>query len=293
MDNSISAYFINSSGEQVVLSSDQNNQYWELVGRSGFTAPEVENFTEKFASGQVKYFGKALKPRSCSMRMVCCGKDTAERDRVFFNMVNILIDKYGTKEGKLYIRRSDGGMVYLNCVYSGGMNIVEQYKKFHIFTIEFYAVNPWFYIDTGISHEFNVRQEKTVTVIRPDDYDIVAEFICGGAYGDEATISGIITNETAGKKIQFAYDSSTIVIPTVPQNSKLHLELAPEYKISDIEYTNGETTSGASFVNWMETDRAFSFADNENIVKFEPMTGVSGWGYGRVTMNIKYRCIGA
>lgn len=138
-------YFVNSQGAKVVLSSPANRNYWELRGRTGFTAPEVDLFYEKFASGKTKYFGKSYKPRSPQMKMVCVGRNSAERDKLFFDMLDTLLDGDSQEEGKLYIKRYDGVMVYLNCVYSGGMNITEQYKKLHMFTLEFFAADPLYY----------------------------------------------------------------------------------------------------------------------------------------------------
>lgn len=138
-------YFVNSAGKKAILSSPDNRHLWELRGRTGFTAPQYDLFYEKFASGKTHYFGKSLKPRTPTMKMVCVGKDSAERDRVFFNMVDILMDINETTEGKLYLKRFDGVMVYLNCVYSSGLDITEEYKKLHKFTLEFFAADPLYY----------------------------------------------------------------------------------------------------------------------------------------------------
>ena len=147
MDKNSLVYFVNSQGKKTVLSSPGNRNYWELRGRRGFAAPEIDPFTQKFASGKVKFFGKTLKPRTCSLQMICKGKDTAEMDRVFFGMLETLIDNGSDQEGKLCLKRSDGTPVYLNCVYSGGMNVEEQYRRFRSFSVEFYAADPLFYSD--------------------------------------------------------------------------------------------------------------------------------------------------
>lgn len=159
-------YFTNSQGKRVVLSSPDNKNYWELRGRSGFTAPEVDVLTQRYNTGRTVYFGKFMRPRSCSMNMVCVGDTTAKRDRAFFEMLDVLLDAEGDGEGKLYVRRSDGKMCFLNCVYASGMHIVEEYKRLHKFSVEFYAVDPWFYISNrySISQTFTVHNnlEKTV-----------------------------------------------------------------------------------------------------------------------------------
>ena len=146
MDNSL-VYFINSKGKKTVLSSPQNRNYWEIGGRRGFSAPDVDIFSQKFASGETKFFGKALKPRTCSLRIICKGKDTAELDKFFFDMLDTLMDNGSDEEGRLYLKRSDGTPVYLNCVYSGGMNVEEQYRRFRMFNVEFFAADPLFWFD--------------------------------------------------------------------------------------------------------------------------------------------------
>lgn len=160
MDNCDFVYFVNSQGERVTLSSPENDKYWELIGRSGFTAPDVEIFTNKFASGETRYFGKKKKPRTCKMKMFIRGKSTAERDKMFFDMLHVLMDQDGGREGRLYVKRSDGQMVYLNCVYSSGLDIVEQYKLFHIFVLEFFAADPDFHLD------------KSVSIVYTNGYDV-------------------------------------------------------------------------------------------------------------------------
>ena len=139
-------YFENSQNKRVVLTSPQNKNYWEIKGRKGFSAPDVDLYSETMASGKTIYFGKYIKPRHCSLQMVCKGRTTAERDRLFYDLLETLIDKDSNDEGKLYLRKSDGAQVYLNCVYEGGMNIEKEYKIFSFFNIEFFAADPLFYL---------------------------------------------------------------------------------------------------------------------------------------------------
>ena len=117
------------------------------MGRYGFTAPDVQIYTQKYASGEERFFGKEAKPRTCGLKMLVGGKDRAERDGVFGRMLDVLLDARGKGEGKLYVRRSDGSLVFLNCVYSSGMRIAEQYQRFRKFNVEFYAADPWFYLE--------------------------------------------------------------------------------------------------------------------------------------------------
>ena len=139
--------YVNPSGKTVLISDTSVTKYWELRGRSGFSAPDVELITQKFANGTTKVLKRFIAPRTVKINMVLVGDTTADRDQYFAQMVSDLIDIGGGNEGKLYVTRSDGTQVYLNCTYSSGMNVVDEYRKFHRFTLEFYASDPYFYKD--------------------------------------------------------------------------------------------------------------------------------------------------
>lgn len=140
-----SLVYENAAGGRVVLSAPNMTQYWELGGRSGFTAPSVKLITEKYVNGNERLINSILSPRTVRINMVLTGKTSAIRDKVFFSMVDVLMDTSKGDTGKLYVTRSDGRTVILYCAYSGGMDIEEQYRRFNLFTIEFYAADPYFY----------------------------------------------------------------------------------------------------------------------------------------------------
>lgn len=194
-------YFVNSQGKRAVLASPQNNNYWVTSGRSGFSAPDVEIFSEKLASGRTQYMGKCLKPRTCSLKMICRGKTSAEKDKIFLDMLDTLLDAEGSGEGRLYYRRYDGSMVYLNCVYTGGMNVVKQYEKFQQFTLPFYAADPTYYV---VANAVAIpRTQSTVTVNNNTDKNMCFYMIVGG-YNANWNISGTITNTTTSKMLRFS-----------------------------------------------------------------------------------------
>ena len=194
--------FENSQGKTVVLSNPQNTQYWELLGRYGFTAPEVDIHTQQYASGKTIYLGKTIQPRICGMNMIVRGSSSAERDKVFFDMLDVLLDADGDGEGKLILKRFDGVKVQLNCVYSSGMRIVEEYKKFHRFTLEFYAADPWFYFEqvypiTGMS--------ASASVYNPFSENLYPEIYFDKSPGNNLYPYVYIRNETTSKSIPFEY----------------------------------------------------------------------------------------
>lgn len=190
-------YFVNSQGETVYLSSPGNRNYFELMGRTGFTAPELDIFSEKYANGKTRYFGKAIKPRTCRMNMVVRGKDQAERDKVFFDMIDILLDVAGGEEGRLYVKGSDGSLVYLNCVYSSGLKVTEQYKTLQKFALEFYAADPWFYRKKEIRIPVN-SPSTVVEVINPTAEKQYLKAVCKKRDDMYGTISGSIFIQKRG-----------------------------------------------------------------------------------------------
>ena len=177
-----SLVYVNASGVRTILSDRSVSSYWELRGRSGFSAPDVELITQKYINGQTKIVGRIIKPRTVTINMIVTGGSRAKRDALFFSMIEALIDVDGGGIGKLYITRSDGSVVYLNCAYSSGLNVTDQYKLFHKFTLEFYAEDPYFY-----------SQDIIQTLILPDGAGAIT-------LGDDLTLNGwcldwsIITN---------------------------------------------------------------------------------------------------
>lgn len=140
-----SLVYENAAGVRTILSSPAITQYWELRGRSGFSAPPVEVITQKYVNGNVRVVNTIKQPRIVSINMIVTGKTAAQRDKYFFEMVNRLMDTTKGDVGKLYITRSDGLKVHLNCAYSSGLDVVDDYSTFHRFTLEFYAADPYFY----------------------------------------------------------------------------------------------------------------------------------------------------
>lgn len=256
-DDFIYVYFVNSQGKRAILSSSKNHNYWELMGRSGFTAPEVDIFSEQMASGATVYMGKSIKPRNCSMRMVCRGQSTAERDRIFFDMLGILLDADGTGEGKLYVRRSDGATFYLNCVYSGGMNIVEEYQKLHLFTLNFYAADPCFYRTGEVIYITPNGNSGTFTVNNRSAYNT-------NFYMDTyptGVLSGNITNSTTGKKLTFAQTSLTAF-------GHLYVYLS-KYKKQIYRWYNGVQIPAANLFDWNNSDSDFCAVSGENTFTYQ------------------------
>lgn len=162
-----SASYITADGDEIILGMKGNRKWFEIYSRHGFGAPEIEIENREYANGAVRTLSAKLKPRECGLQMVAIGKSCRERDSIFFDMVSRLI-QVGSKEewGKLKVRRTDGIDVYLNCLYTGGMDeAIEGYKKFYRFPLEFFAGDAYFYDDK----ETVIRSEELATPIRLHD----------------------------------------------------------------------------------------------------------------------------
>lgn len=156
--------YITSEGDEVFLSLQGDQHLWEIIGRSGFGAPGIKTTSRQYANGFIQTLAAIFKSRECSLHMVVCGNSSRERDAYFFDMISRLVQT-GTKSdwGKLKIRRTDGIDVYLNCLYSGGIESVKQeYRNHQKFTLTFTAGDPYFYD----FQETVLQSEKLVTPIR-------------------------------------------------------------------------------------------------------------------------------
>ena len=280
-------YFKNSQGRIVVLSNPDNDQYWELLGRYGFTAPEVDLYSQTFASGRTRYFGKTIKPRICGMNMIVTGKNRAERDKVFFEMLDVLLDVNGTGEGELHLNKSDGTPVVLHCVYNSGMRIAEEYQKFHRFTIEFYAADPFFYWEK----RFDIAKDSgtgSVTVHNPFNENLWPEMklVKNPAQAATATLANAATEDeisfvivTSGGTVVTYADIDVYTRPedrgiygtkTYYDNSKyvtIHNAILDEMVGGDPDVLNFPLVPGDNVISW-----SYFLSSGELIMK-KPFAG--------------------
>ena len=283
MDNFESLRFMNGSGEEIVLSDPTTTKWWELRGRPGFTAPEIEIISQKYANGVTKILRRLLTPRSVSMNMVITGDTTEERDASFFAMISKLMDVNGGNTGKLYARRSDGVEVYLNCAYSSGLSIVEEYRKFHRFTLEFYAPDPYFYKDLEDT-TIEVHEGSFLTLsdtLMFGYYHKIGEFISEG--------SGVIMN-TSGEYLQpvirlqgvrgsititNADSGYSIVISglTMTNGQTLVIDTRDDSKNIYIENPDGTTIQAGQYLEWSNTDYEFPIIPGENHISYVGSSG--------------------
>lgn len=223
-----SLIYENASGVRTVLSDSAVTTNWELRGRSGFSAPDVELITQKYINGQTKIVGRIIKPRTVTMNMIVRGSSTKDRDDIFFKMIEDLIDVDGGDIGKLFVKRSDGSTVYLNCSYASGLKVKEEYKLFHRFTLEFYAEDPYFYSEDLIETVELTQSGTPITL------------------GEDLTLNG------------WCLDWTTSVTGSGTIDNPYSHEADPIYKIAgfrvDLTISNGEKSLSFDDLDMEQTD---------------------------------------
>ena len=300
MDNYESLVFVNGSGETVELSTPETTKWWELRGRSGFTAPEIEIISQKYANGVTKILKRLLTPRAVTVNMVITGDTTQERDASFFGMISKLMDIDGGNTGKLYARRSDGLEVYLNCAYSSGLSIVEEYRKLHRFTLEFYAPDPYFYRDLP----------DAAININPGSYLTLSDTLLFGNYHKIGEItsfgSGVIDNDSGESiqpviRLQKAVGTLTItnedsgysiIISGISMTSgqTLVIDTRDDSKNIYIENPDGTTVQAGQYLEWSNTNYEFPILPGQNHISYD---GSAGSAIESLTFSMSERFLSA
>lgn len=270
--------FVNATGNQTIISDTSIDNRWEMIGRQGFTAPEVEVITETYANGVTKTLQRILKPRTVSIKMLAFGTTPERMDAEFEEMIATLMDISNGVEGKLYITRTDGSVVYLNCLYSGGANVEENYRKFRQFTLEFYASDPYFYRDIedalieippsarltlrnslmlGQGHVMGENSGYGQGIVINNSQEIMQPIL--RIYSLKGSV--IITNETNGDVVEF----DNIV---VGKGKTLVVDTRDAYKNIYIEEKNGDVTPAGQYLNWSNIGFEFRIMPGTNSIKF-------------------------
>lgn len=138
--------YVTVDGDEIILSADNLETLWETIGRSGFKSPEIRTESRVYANGVSRTLASILQAREVTLQMVIHGSTRANATAIYNNLVSRLLQT-GAKEewGKLVIRRVNGEYVYLNCIYTGGLNIAEVYPRTYQFELTFEAGDAYFY----------------------------------------------------------------------------------------------------------------------------------------------------
>lgn len=139
--------YITANGDEIILSGNGTRFRWELYGRSGFRAPDLKTESRVYANGISRTLASILQKRVVTLQMVITGPSRAEAAAIYNSLVSRLVQTGARDQwGKLVLTRDDdGSTVYLDCLYTGGMNISEDYPKIFFFSLNFEAGDPYFY----------------------------------------------------------------------------------------------------------------------------------------------------
>lgn len=295
-----SVVFENAAGIRTVLSDENVKTHWELRGRSGFSAPEVELVTQKYADGTTKVLTRQIKPRPITLNMVVTGKTKAQRDALFFQMINQLMDVSGGEVGKLYLRRSDGVTVYLNCAYTSGLAVTEEYRLFHKFTLEFFAADAYFYRDLpeatielpaeskitlrdflllGAGHVLGETTGEGYGIIRNNGYESILPVIKAKRVSGNFTITNQTTNQT-------------LIVSgiTISPDEWLVIDCRPSTKSIKIIHADGSESAAGQYLDWSNIDMIFELVHGDNEITFN--AGVGSYTEG-ITLEMSERYLSA
>ncbi len=139
--------YITYLGDEIVLSCEDYKKWWECYGRKGFAAPPLRFEKRQYADGMTDVLSVSMEPRPLEVKMVICGDSCQERDEIIADMASRLIQLGARKDwGRLKVMRSDGSVVFIDCVYVSGLEDIEQKLPYlQQFTLQFYAGNGYFF----------------------------------------------------------------------------------------------------------------------------------------------------
>lgn len=274
--------YVNASGVRTVLSGESVSDCWELRGRYGFSAPDVELVTQKYINGQTKIVGRIIKPRTVTVNMIVREDTRAKRDKAFFDMVEALIDVDGGDIGRLYVLRSDYTWAYLNCAYASGLKVKDEYKLFHRFTLEFYAEDPYFYSEDII---------ETVELSQTGDYFTLGEDLTLGNWcldwTTNASGSGVVDNpfnheadpiyRIAGFRTDLTISRGSKSLSfdglDMEQVDVIVIDTRERYKQAYILHPDGTRTDILGNLVWTDADLSLPLAPGYNTIHVESNLG--------------------
>ena len=265
--------YINARGVETVLDDDEHTMWYELQGRTGFEAPTIETESVTYGDGSTRIISVTPKERAvtCYFWSLMERSDFERR----FNALKQSIMQIGNRDGnwgKLKIRREDGSYVYLNCVYTGGLDSTTRDSHVRIlFYLTFTAVDPYFYSSNETSFSIKPYQSGTYLHFRSKTAPVKERFHFGNAtyfrsadtaYFDivkmdcakvnpTITIVGpaqniSIENKTNGKKIAFEPEfkilyGETVVIQTESGNRSCTYNQIGTDGVNGLSYLTADT----------------------------------------------------
>ena len=154
--------YINARGNEIILDDDEHSFLGELAGREGFEAPAVSLTNVKYGNGSEEVISAALKSRELTCYFWVETQNRAKFERRFNELKSELIQvgKKSGNWGQLRVRRSDGSYVYINCIYSEGLNdAIYDSPVRKNFSLTFMASDPYFYDSYDTVQEIRIFEE--------------------------------------------------------------------------------------------------------------------------------------
>lgn len=235
--------YTNQLGDEIVLDDTERSFIGELYGREGCEAPALAFKEVTYADGTTEIASIELEPREMRFYFWAPVRTSglkAKLEAVKRRLIQIGVPN-SHKWGTLKIRKPDGSMSRIDCVYTGGFDeMVREYPNLVKFSLTFKASDPLFYdgfrtevplrtFEDGAWLHFGTRFTfGSDTHFRSSDtiHSETVELQGFRAY-PAITISGparniMLKNETTGRLIALMPDfqllaGETIVIETNPR----------------------------------------------------------------------------
>lgn len=238
--------YTNANGETIILDDTEKTFLGELYGREGTEAPELDYTELEYADGTTKVVAIRMKPRKVTFYFWApTGRPNLRENLERIKQRMIQSGSRDDDWGSLMIRRPDNRPLYLNCVYTGGLDdFIREYPRVIKFSLTFRAEDPLFY--DGFEQTYTIKQDDRSGYLFMDPdlymgdtlYMRAAEsntgsdlFLTGEKSYPTITINGpaeniALTNGVTGRKIELSSDVSLdmnekIIIQTQPRKRKI------------------------------------------------------------------------
>lgn len=173
--------YINARGEETVLDDTEKTFLGELYGREGTEAPALKYSEILYGDGSTDIVVLNAEPRDVTFYFWAPAGTPDFRRRL--EEVKQRLLQTGSRSGnwgRLKIRRPDGTLVYLNCVYTGGFDdLVREAPKVIRFSLTFRASDPLFYEGFATKYVIQADAQQGYLMMEglsfPDGYDFALD----------------------------------------------------------------------------------------------------------------------
>ena len=210
--------YINARGEEAILDDDEGTFAHELQGRDGFEFPTIDLTEHEYGDGSTDVVAITVKNREVTCYFWADSMDIPHWEDKFDDVKAILLQT-GQKEsewGKLKIRLMNGQYVFLNCVYSKGIDSLVRDNMNRVkFALTFKATDPYFYDGYGLS--YTIKQDDR------SGYLFMSDAVLVGTQNEAREITGeqtIGTSTTADMWWRVSIDGQTLYYTIYPAETR-------------------------------------------------------------------------